>query len=379
MEIYNSVAQSILVLENSSEGMARISALLSPPYRVRSLAAGASLLRECSMDPPDLILIDTTRPDNEGVASCIALKGNATTRAIPAILMTHDDDVEVQQLIYKIGAEDYITRPLCPPTLLSRVRAHMGAIEKSNAQRIHMEFLDYEAAKHRRQLIAMQEITLLALASLAETRDYETGNHLKRTQHYVFALGQSLLQHPRFSPLLTADRLHTMFKCAPLHDIGKVGIPDKILLKPGRYEPGEYDLMKEHPRLGRDAIQNAQDLVSDSSDFLEIAKEIVYSHHEKWDGSGYPQGLVGDAIPVSARLMALADVYDALVSRRVYKAGMSHAQATSLITEGRGTHFDPDVLDAFLQLGEEFQDIALRYADSDLDLQIKQELMRNAL
>ncbi len=379
MEIYKSVAQSILVLENSNEGMARISALLNPHYRVRSLAAGATVLQECSMDPPDLILIDTTRPDNEGVASCIALKDNATTSAIPVILMTHDDDVEVQQLMYEIGAEDYITRPLCPPTLLSRIRAHMGAIGKGNAERLLSEFRAYEASKHKRQMIAMQEITLLALASLAETRDYETGNHLKRTQHYVFALGQSLMQNPRFSAILTIDRLHTLFKCAPLHDIGKVGIPDKILLKPGRYEPGEYNLMKEHPRLGRDAIQNAQDLVGDSSDFLEVAKEIVYSHHEKWDGSGYPQGLAGDAIPVSARLMALADVYDALVSRRVYKVGMPHAQAAELIVQGRGSQFDPDMVDAFLQLGEEFQGIALRYADSDQDLQHKEDLMRNAL
>ena len=375
MEIYQSVTQSILVLESSVEGLARITSLLIPHYRVRSATPGESALDACRVDPPDLILIDTTRPDNNGVAACLRFKADALTRNIPVILMTHDNDVEIQQTLYEIGAVDYITRPLCPPTLLSRVRAHLATQGKESAERVHQDFLDYESSRHKRQMIALQEITLVALASLAEMRDVETGNHLKRTQHYVHALGQHLMKHPRFCDYLNVDRLHILFKCAPLHDIGKVGIPDKILLKPGRYEPAEFEVMKAHPKLGRDAIQNAQELVGDQSEFLEVAKEIVYSHHEKWDGSGYPQGLSGDAIPVSARLMAIADVYDALISRRVYKDGMSHAQASAIIIEGRGKHFDPDMVDAFLVLGEVFQGIARRFADSEQDLRNKQAKM----
>jgi putative two-component system response regulator len=162
-----------------------------------------------------------------------------------------------------------------------------------------------------------------------------------------------------------------LFKCAPLHDIGKVGIPDRILHKPSRYEPHEFAIMKTHPALGYEALLHAQESAGESIEFLEIAKQIVYSHHEKWDGTGYPQGLSGDAIPMPARLMALADVYDALISKRVYKPGISHVQATDIIVEGRGKHFDPDAVDAFLALGDEFQAIAARHADSDEALEQK--------
>jgi response regulator RpfG family c-di-GMP phosphodiesterase len=159
-----------------------------------------------------------------------------------------------------------------------------------------------------------------------------------------------------------------LFKSAPLHDIGKIGIPDHILLKPGRYTEEEFEIMKTHTTLGRDAIQHAEDQLGIRAEFLSLAKEIAYSHQEKWDGSGYPQGLAGDDIPVSARLMAVADVYDALISRRVYKAGMPHAQAVEIIRQGRGTHFDPDICDAFLDCLEQFQTIAERFADSDQDM-----------
>jgi putative two-component system response regulator len=162
-----------------------------------------------------------------------------------------------------------------------------------------------------------------------------------------------------------------LFKCAPLHDIGKVGIPDRILLKPGRYEPHEMEIMKTHPRLGYEALMQAQVASVESLEFIQIAKQIVYTHHEKWDGSGYPQGLAGDAIPIPGRLMALADVYDALISRRVYKDGMGHDKARAILVEGRGKHFDPDVVDAFLALEDEFQAIAERFADSDEELKEK--------
>jgi putative two-component system response regulator len=209
------------------------------------------------------------------------------------------------------------------------------------------------------------------MASLAEVRDQDTGNHLRRTQAYMRALATKLRQHPRFSDYLTENVIDMLFRCAPLHDIGKVGIPDRILHKPGKYEAHEFEIMKTHPALGRDALLQAQNVAGETIEFLEIAKHIVYSHHEKWDGSGYPQGLAGEAIPIPARLMAVADVYDALISRRVYKPGMSHAKATAIIVEGMGSHFDPDVVDAFLDLNQEFHEIATRYADSEQELQIK--------
>jgi putative two-component system response regulator len=164
-----------------------------------------------------------------------------------------------------------------------------------------------------------------------------------------------------------------------LHDIGKVGIPDRILLKPGRLTPEEFEVMKTHTTLGRDAIQHAEEALGVRVKFLTIAKEIAYSHQEKWDGSGYPEGLKGEAIPLSARLMAVADVYDALISERVYKKGMPHEDAVAIMRQGRGTHFDPDILDAFLELQQEFRAIAVRFADSSEDLGLKQQQIESAL
>jgi putative two-component system response regulator len=206
------------------------------------------------------------------------------------------------------------------------------------------------------------------MASLAETRDSDTGNHIRRTQFYVKVLAEKLKDHPRFSATLTDSYINMLFKSAPLHDIGKVGIPDRILLKPGRFTPDEFEIMKSHTTLGRDAIQHAEDSLGMNVEFLQMAKEIAYYHQEKWDGAGYPEGIGGDRIPLSARLMAVADVYDALISRRVYKDGMPHEKAITIIIESRGNHFDPDIVDAFVELQDDFKAIAARFSDSDDDM-----------
>ncbi len=209
----------------------------------------------------------------------------------------------------------------------------------------------------------IRDVTIMAMASLAETRDKETGNHLKRTQAYIRALGLKLRDHPRFCDYLTEDIIESLYKLAPLHDIGKVGIPDAILLKQGALTPQEFEIMKMHPLLGGNAIAAAESGLPTPNRFLHIAREIATGHHEHWDGSGYPLGLKGDAIPISARLMALADVYDALISRRIYKRAFSHEEAMTHIAEQRGTHFDPDVVDAFMAINAEFQRIADQYQD----------------
>lgn len=228
-------------------------------------------------------------------------------------------------------------------------------------------FLDQEVLARTRELQSVHDVTILALASLAQTRDNETGNHLRRTQYYVRALAEALRHHPRFSAYLDEQSIELMFKSAPLHDIGKVGIADHILLKPGRLEPAEFDIMKTHAQLGYQALVHAEEMLGVQLPFLRIAKEIALCHHEKWDGSGYPSGLAGVAIPVSARLMAVADVYDALISHRAYKSGMSHKMAVSIICDGAGRHFDPDVAAAFMGLEKEFEQIAQRYADTGVN------------
>jgi response regulator RpfG family c-di-GMP phosphodiesterase len=209
----------------------------------------------------------------------------------------------------------------------------------------------------------IRDVTIMAMASLAETRDNETGNHLKRTQNYIRALAMKLRDHPRFREFLTEDNIESLYKLAPLHDIGKVGIPDAILLKQGRLTLEEFEIMKTHPLLGGNAISAAESGLPTPNRFLHIAREIANSHHEKWDGSGYPLGLKGDEIPISARLMTLADVYDALISRRIYKEPFTHEEAVAHILQGRGMHFDPDVTDAFLGIQKEFRQIAEEYQD----------------
>lgn len=222
-------------------------------------------------------------------------------------------------------------------------------------------------------------IIVFALASLAETRDSDTGKHILRIQHYVRTLAQRLQGHPRFEAQLTDAFIGQMLAAVPLYDMGTIGIPDRILLKPGRLNAAEFALMKTHTTLARNAIEQAEATLGYQTDLLQTVKELAYSHQEKWDGSGYPQGLSGEQIPLAARLIAVADVYDALISDRVYKAGVPHEQAVGIIFQGRASHFDPDLVDAFMEIKDDFQAIAQRHADTESDMQKKIDYMVNAI
>ena len=379
MQIFPAVKPTILVVDDTPSNLLLIANLLREHYTVKAVNRGGKALALAHEDPPDMILLDVMMPELDGYEVCRRLKADAHTSHIPVIFLTSKGDVADEQLGLELGAVDYITRPINPPILLSRVRAHCADASNASNMRVSNEYLAFEVSKRTRQMVALQDLTILTLASLAETRDADTGNHLRRSQHYMRVLSRRLKQHPRFSDFLSDAMVEVLFKCAPLHDIGKVGIPDRILLKAGRYEPQEFEIMKRHPTLGRDAIVNALSHSNEMSDFLEVAMEIVYSHHEKWDGTGYPQGLVGEAIPISARLMAVADVYDALISSRVYKAGMSHDEAVHLIFSGAGRHFDPDVVECFMAVQDEFRAIAARFGDGAIELQRKADYMAQAL
>jgi len=222
-----------------------------------------------------------------------------------------------------------------------------------------------KSLRERTEMLQLtQDVSILSLASLAETRDNETGAHIMRTQRYVLALAEELKDHPKYKDMLTKENIDLINKSAPLHDIGKVGIPDSILLKPGKLDEDEFKIMKRHPYYGKKALQSAGRILGQNS-FLKFAEEIAFTHHEKWNGSGYPRGLSGDEIPLSGRLMAIADVYDALISKRVYKEAFSHEKAKEIIIEGRETHFDPVVVDAFIRLESEFMRIAKDYSDEN--------------
>jgi len=262
-----------------------------------------------------------------------------------------------------LGAVDYLTKPIKPAIVLARIRTQLQLRAAAAFLEDRNAYLEEEVRRRTLEVQAIQDVTILAMASLAETRDNETGNHIRRTQHYIRILAEALSVQSQYAGILDEKTIGLLFKSAPLHDIGKIGIPDAVLLKPGPFDSDEMTIMKTHTQLGRDAIEQAERQLGMEVDFLRLAKEIAYSHQEKWDGSGYPEGLAGEAIPLSARLMALADVYDALISRRVYKPPFSHAQAKEIICNGRGSHFDPAVVDAFVAEEARFVEIARTFAD----------------
>ena len=368
---------TILVVDDTPDNLALMMDLLKDTYKVRLANSGERALKMLAgSPPPDLILLDIMMPGMDGYEVCQQLKSNPATRDIPVVFLTAKTEVEDERRGLEVGAVDYLTKPVSPPIVLARIKIHLALKAHADFLRDKSDFLENEVTRRTREVMAIQDVTILAMASLAETRDSDTGNHIRRTQFYVKALAEHLRSHPRFAAALSESTIQMLFKSAPLHDIGKVGIPDRILLKPGSFDAREFEVMKTHTTLGRDAIAHAEKQLGMQVDFLSMAKEIALSHQEKWDGSGYPQGLAGDAIPMSARLMAVADVYDALISRRVYKDGMPHAQAVDIIAQGRGSHFDPDIADAFVALQDVFRAIAQRFADSDEDLAQKKAMQQ---
>ena len=354
----------ILVVDDTPDNLQLMSALLRDHYKVQVASSGEKALKLMAGGVlPDLVLLDILMPGMDGYEVCRRMRDDPRMRQVPVIFVTAKSDSEDEEQGLDLGAVDYITKPISPAITLARIRTHLSLKRASDLLQDRNQTLEDEVKRRTRELSSIQDVTIMAMSSLAETRDNETGNHIRRTQNYVKVLAQQLQPHPRFSSYLSAEQIELLYKSAPLHDIGKVGIPDRILLKPERLDPAEFEIMKTHTTLGRDAILAAENLLDSPNSFLQCAREIALSHQEKWDGSGYPEGLKGDAIPISARLMALADVYDALISRRVYKAPMSHEQAFKIITDGRGTHFDPDIVDAFLAIAEDFRAIERRFSD----------------
>lgn len=355
---------TILCVDDTPENLEILGGLLSGQYNVKVAPSGERALRIlAAQNKPDLILLDVMMPGISGWDVCKAIKSDPLLRHIPVVFLTAKAEIEDEQHGLELGAIDYITKPISPPILLARVATHLRLKFAADFLQDNNAFLQTEIDRRTRQIEAIQDVTILAMASLAETRDNETGNHIRRTQHYVKALATALKDHPKFAAYLTDHQIEELYRSAPLHDIGKVGIPDHILLKPGKLDVAEFEIMKTHTTLGYQAIALAERALGMKQSFLSCAMEIALSHQEKWDGSGYPEGLAGDAIPISARLMAIADVYDALISERYYKRAMPHDQAVDIIRAGHGQHFDPDMTACFLRIQDEFKLIAEQYSD----------------
>ncbi|QIK39155.1 two-component system response regulator [Caldichromatium japonicum] len=355
---------TILIVDDAPENLAVLSELLQSEYRVRAATSGERALKVIKTPPkPDLILLDVMMPGMNGYTLFDRLRVDPETADIPVIFVTAMDSTEAEIQALDVGAVDYIVKPIVPPILRARVHTQLELKRARDWLKNQNSYLEAELQRRMSEVLAIQDVGIHALAHLAEIRDPETGNHLRRTQGYVRALAEELSTHPRFKDFLTPHNIEFLVKSAPLHDIGKVGIPDHILLKPGKLTPEEWEIMKTHTRLGRDAIEQAERDVDRQIEFLAMAKEIAHYHHERWDGTGYPEGLAGDQIPIAARLMALADVFDALISQRVYKQPLLFDEAYRIIVAGRGSHFDPDVVDAFIARFPEFCTIATRYGD----------------
>jgi len=357
-------AATILVVDDSIENLYVLSELLHPLYRVLAATSGAEGLRVAAREPqPDLILLDVMMPDMDGYSVLAQLLQNPATCGIPVIFLTALTTADDEEHGLLLGAADFITKPIRPAVVNARVRTQLLAKQARDGMRDQNAALEVEVARRMRENDLTQKVSIRALAHLAETRDPETGNHILRTQAYVRRLASALQRNPAHSASLSARTIDLLARSAPMHDIGKVGIPDHILFKPGKLDAAEWAIMQTHSKLGSDAIEQAERDIDMPLPFLALAKEIAHWHHEKWDGSGYPDSLAGAAIPLSARLMAVADVFDALITPRTYKAAMSYAQARDIIAQASGTHFDPDVVDAFLDGFEDFVAIAQQYLE----------------
>jgi putative two-component system response regulator len=362
----------VLIVDDSLTSIELLGNILGVEYDINFASSGAEALELAAKFPPDLVLLDVVMPGIDGFEVCRRLRANPASRDIPVIFLTSLESAVDEEYGLSLGAEDFIHKPVSPPVVLARVRNHLVlANAKRELQRHNneLERLVEERTKeifHRDQeLIATQTATITAFCSLAEARDNETGNHIRRTQNYVRVLAEALRDHPRFRTALYGNTIELLFKSAPLHDVGKVAIPDAILLKPGKLTAEEWEIMKRHCVAGRDAIVAAANVLISGSSYLTYAAEIAYCHHERWDGKGYPRGLAGEDIPVSARLMAVADVYDALITKRVYKEAFPHDESIQIMAEERGTHFDPDIFDAMLSVTDRFQAIAQQYRDGE--------------
>jgi putative two-component system response regulator len=357
--------KTILIVDDTPANIVLLRELLKDSYKMKIATNGIKALEVAAVTPvPDLILLDVMMPEMDGYEVCQRLKADALTCDIPIIFLTSKADAIDETKGLAMGAVDYITKPISPPIVKERIKTQLTLKEAQDFLKHQNEILEEKVRERTDKMAKLQDVAMVAMGALAEARDPETGNHIRRTQRYVEILALQLKDHPRFASFLTPENITMLYKTAPLHDIGKVGVADHILLKPGMLTEEEFEEMKRHTIYGRNAIAAAEGVMQDDEEnFLRFAKEIAYSHHEKWDGSGYPDGLEGDDIPISSRLMAVADVYDALISRRVYKPPFAHEMAVAIIMEGKGNHFDPDMVDSFMDIADDFYAISLEYAD----------------
>jgi putative two-component system response regulator len=346
----------LLVVDDTQSNLEVLLGILSEDYDVRVALDGDKALRLMGRIKPHLILLDVMMPVMDGYEVCRRIRQMDDMRDVPILFLTACTDDESETVGLSLGAVDYIIKPFNPEVIKFRIRNQLEFKQQRDLLKRHRDQLAELVDERTHELRRTLHVMLASLGALAEYRDNETGGHIRRTQHLVRLLAQSLARKDDWADVLTESMVDHLTTAAPLHDIGKVGIRDHILRKPGRLTEEEAEEMRRHTRLGYEVLKSATAELNNDP-LVEVAAELARSHHEKWDGSGYPEGLKGNEIPLGGRLMAVADVYDALVSDRVYKSAMPHGEAVSIITAGRGTHFDPVIVDVFMELESTLPDL----------------------
>jgi putative two-component system response regulator len=354
---------SILIVDDTPANLSLLANLLRDRYQIRVANHGQKALDLAFSAPPDLILLDVMMPEIDGYEVIRRLKNDPRTAHIPVIFLTARTSVEDEEHGLSLGAVDFIHKPISPPIVQARIQTQLQLKSWHDFLQSQNKWLQQQVEERLQEITKLQDASIWVMVSLAEFRDECTGNHIRRTQEYVRALADELARQPRYALSLSQEYIDLIVKTAPLHDIGKIAIPDQILLKPEKLTVDEFEIMKTHSRRGDEMLARAARLLGEEGAYFEVARQIARCHHEKWDGSGYPDKLAGDAIPLPARLMAVADVYDALTTQRPYKKAMSHAQAIDILEQGSNTHFDPEVIAAFRRIQDRFLGIAATWQD----------------
>lgn len=336
----------IVIVEDDVSNLKFLEKILKPYYKLNLLISGAQVLKFLEKNIPDLILLDINMPDMDGYETLSRIKKNNKLDNIPVILISELDNINDDFRGFELGAVDIVSKHI-PQLIINRVKLHLEITEYKND-------LEEKVREKTEVIEHLQDVMMLAIAELVECRDENTGGHIKRTANYMKILLDEIVKSGLYSDILTSDYVRDIIRSAPLHDVGKIGINDATLLKAGRLDDAEFEYMKNHAELGGQTIKKMINETNVES-FLYIAKDMAHYHHEKWDGSGYPRGLKGKEIPISARIMAIADVYDALTTKRPYKEAFSHEKALEIILEGKGKSFDPEIIEIFEKIHHKFK------------------------
>jgi len=348
--------KKIFLVDDSATNLTIGKNALIGKYNVFTIPSGEKLLNMLEKITPDLILLDVEMPEMDGYEAIKRVKSNSRTANIPVIFLTAKTEPANELEGLSLGAIDYITKPFSPPLLLKRIEVHLLVEEQKNELKNYNDNLMEMVRKKTETVLNLQNAILKTVAEMVECRDDITGEHIERTQAYLQTLLEKIVEEGLYKDYVSSWDMNVFVQSSQLHDVGKIAIKDSILQKPGKLTTEEFEEMKTHTVFGEMIVNKiSKSAVEDT--FLRHAKIFAISHHEKWNGTGYPIGLAGEDIPLEGRLMAIADVYDALVSERAYKKPFSHEKAVEIIIEGKGTHFDPTLVDVFLSVADKFKEI----------------------